>query len=59
MTPSNNYLTIQEAAELLRCATKTIRRRIEEGSLKAYRNGRRIIIPREQVFDYIEARPVR
>lgn len=54
-----NYLTIQEAADALRCTAKTIRRRIGDGSLPAYRNGRRIIIPRALVSDYIETRPVR
>ena len=33
------YLTIQEAAQILRCSTKTVRRYVAKGSLAGYRVG--------------------
>lgn len=37
------YLSIDEAAEVMSLSTKTIRRRISDGSIPAYRCGRRNI----------------
>ncbi|MFZ2228291.1 MAG: helix-turn-helix domain-containing protein [Candidatus Nanopelagicaceae bacterium] len=37
------YLKIKQAADLLGCSTDTIRNRIEDGSLAAYRFGGRLI----------------
>ena len=37
------YLTLEEAAELMSLSTKTIRRRISDGTIPAYRCGRRHI----------------
>jgi excisionase family DNA binding protein len=37
------YLSIEEAAEVMSLSTKTIRRRISDGSIPAYRCGRRNI----------------
>jgi excisionase family DNA binding protein len=34
--PLNRLLRIKQAAELLQVSTKTIRRRIQDGSLRAY-----------------------
>ena len=38
-----NYMSLHDAAEYLGVTTKTIRRRIEDGSLPAYRMGVRLI----------------
>lgn len=37
---SNAWMSLQEAAEYLGVSTKTLRRRISEGTLKAYRVGK-------------------
>ena len=37
------YLSIEEAADVMSLSTKTIRRRISDGSIPAYRCGRRNI----------------
>ena len=36
---ATGYLTLQEAAERLRCSTKTVRRYVASGRLTAYRVG--------------------
>lgn len=38
------YLSIEQAAEVLGCSTVTIRREIQRGNLKASRFARRILI---------------
>jgi excisionase family DNA binding protein len=45
ISPTDGYVTVAEAAELLRVCTKTVRNRIGGGELEAYRHGRRILIP--------------
>ena len=37
------YLTLAEAAELMSVSVKTLRRRIADGTIPAYRCGRRVI----------------
>ena len=37
------YVTLAEAAELMSVSIKTVRRRIADGTLPAYRCGRRVI----------------
>lgn len=39
----SNYVTLAEAAELMSVSIKTVRRRIADGTLPAYRCGQRII----------------
>lgn len=41
--PLPQYETLAEAAERHRCSTKTLRRRIAEGQLTAYRFGPQLI----------------
>ncbi|MDQ3694089.1 MAG: helix-turn-helix domain-containing protein [Chloroflexota bacterium] len=43
---TNDYLTIEEAAELLRVSTSTVRRWIREGDIVAHRAGKRRILLR-------------
>lgn len=38
-----DWTTIAEAAEILRCSTKTIRRMIYDGEIEAVRIGKRLI----------------
>ena len=39
----HQYLTLAEAAELMSVSVKTLRRRIADGTIPAYRCGRRVI----------------
>ena len=53
---SSEYLTVAEVAEELRCSELTIRRRIRDGSLPAYRlgaPGSAIRIQREQLVTWL------
>jgi excisionase family DNA binding protein len=43
--PIEGYVTVAEAAVLLRVCPKTVRNRIKSGELVAFRHGRRILIP--------------
>jgi excisionase family DNA binding protein len=38
-----SYLTLTEAAELMSVSVRTVRRRISDGTIPAYRCGRRVI----------------
>lgn len=51
---TNEYLTVSEAAELLRVSVSTVRRWIREGGLVAHRVGRRrVLLNRDDVMDSI------
>ena len=54
---STRYLSLTEAADLMSVSVKTLRRRIADGTLPAYRCGRRVIRVRvadlDQVFHRI------
>lgn len=43
---AGNALTVAEAAELLHCSEKTLRRMISRGDVRAYRIGRMIRLSR-------------
>jgi excisionase family DNA binding protein len=47
-TPETTWLRITEAAELKRCSTKTIRRMIAAGELRAEHFGKRVILVERQ-----------
>lgn len=47
------YLTLAEAAELMSVSVKTLRRRIADGTLPAYRCGRRVIRVRLDDLDHV------
>ncbi len=51
---SREYLTLEDVAELLGVSTATVRRRISDGQLRAFRTGKRLIRIRamdlEQMF---------
>ncbi len=46
-----DLLTLDAAAEVLGVCTATVRRRITDGSLRAYRTGKRLIRIRAQDLD--------
>jgi excisionase family DNA binding protein len=55
-TSSHEYLTVAEAAELLRVSVSTIRRWIREGTMSAHRVGsRRLLLKRGDLLDSIHA----
>ncbi len=43
MAERTQYLTLAEAADLMSVSVKTLRRRIADGTIPAYRCGRRVI----------------
>lgn len=53
----NKFLTIEEAAEHLRCHTDTVRRMVRRGELRAYRlkgKGRRLLFKQSDVLGAVE-----
>ena len=48
---SSKYVTIAQAAEILNQSVKTVRRRISDGTLPAYRIGPRLIRVRVENLD--------
>ena len=56
------YVTLTEAARLLRCSTKTLRRRIKTGRLRAYRGSMcgsgRFLIQNTELDRYIKSTAV-
>jgi len=58
MEPATPYLTVKEAAELLRLGTSTIRLAIRRRQLKANQVGSRVIIKRTDLEQFLEALPI-
>jgi excisionase family DNA binding protein len=56
MNTSDTLLTRKEAAEHLRLCTRSIDQYIAKGELRAVRLGRKVLIPREAVSEFIVAR---
>lgn len=52
------YLTVKQAAELSRLGSSTIRLYIRKRKLKAYKQGRRVIIKRAELESFLEAHPI-
>jgi len=48
-------VSVDEAASVLRCSPKTVRRRIKLGQLDALRNGSRVVIAREALLRMLGA----
>lgn len=58
-TVERRFFTVEQAADLLECSGQTIRRRINDGELRAYRLGpRSTVISVEDVEEYIAANEV-
>jgi len=49
-----DYLLITEAARIARCAPNTIRRWIRECGLPSYRPGKRRLVRRDQLVQFLE-----
>ena len=55
----NSVFTIQEAARILRRKERTVRRNIADGYLRGHRNGKRVLIQKKDLCEYIGCRAVR
>lgn len=60
MTKNEDLLTLKEAADFLRCNSKTIARLITKEILKAYRphGTRKVLIKRSELYKYLESSEV-
>jgi excisionase family DNA binding protein len=56
MTCEEAFLTVEEAAKLLKLAEKTLYREIKGGNLKAHRFGRAIRLSRSDLAEYADER---
>lgn len=50
---TEGYMTRLEAAAVLRASDQTVDRRIREGAIAAIRVGRKVLIPRGSVEEYM------
>jgi excisionase family DNA binding protein len=56
---SQRLLTIEEAAARLACSTRTLRRRIDDGSLPAFRDGGLVRVREHDLERYVAANVTR
>lgn len=54
MTKSDELLTKQEAADILRCSVKTVTRMIERKELKIYKPNGKVLLKRSELYKRIE-----
>jgi len=54
--PLRRLLSLAEAAELLGCSMKTLRRRIAAGDLPVVRDGRLVLVHPQDLVRYVAAR---
>lgn len=54
---NSQLITVKDAAELLSCSTRTVKRKIKVGDLIGKRDGLRIVIPRWSLDAYINNMP--
>lgn len=50
-----DFLTLPEAAQILRISARTVRRRVDDGTLPTSRASRRLLIPRSAILAYLDA----
>ena len=55
----NSVLTVQEVARILRCTERTVRQNISDGYLRGYRSGKKVLIQKQDLREYIGCRAVR
>lgn len=53
------FFTVREAADVLRCTERTVRQKVSDGHLRGYRNGKRILISKQDLQQYINSHIVR
>jgi excisionase family DNA binding protein len=56
---SGRLLTLGEAASRLACSTRTLRRRIKDGSLPAFRDGGLVRVRQDDLERYVAAKITR
>ena len=59
LMPDSRMLTVDEAADVLRCSRRTVERRVDSGALLATRNGRRVLIPAVAIRAFVNANAYR
>jgi excisionase family DNA binding protein len=50
-----NLYTLAEAAQILRCSTDTVMRRIASGKLRCFRDGRKVLFSENHINEYLES----
>lgn len=55
--PTGILYTLTEAAAFLKCSTRTLRRRITSGELKARKHKRRLLISASEVGRFVDSMP--
>lgn len=55
---SPRFLTVDEAARLLRISRSTLERRTAEGRIGCVKDGRRVLYRREEIEGYLDTRYV-
>lgn len=58
ISETRKLVNAREAAEMLACSTRTIKRKIASGDLVAKRDGRRLLIERWSVEAYLSGLPI-
>ncbi len=53
---TDRLLKLEEAARVLRCSVRTLRRRIAAGALPVFRDGRVVRVPERALTAYVTAR---
>lgn len=53
MIPETEFLTVEEVAEILRIAPRTVQGYCKTGKIGSSRSGRRYLIPRESLNTYL------
>lgn len=48
------FLTVLDASQILRCSESKVRKKIKEGKIKVFRDGKLLRIPRQAFFNYLE-----
>ena len=56
---AHRFVTVEEAADILRVYIEFVRNEIKAGNLKAYKIGRAYIIEKPDLESYIKAREVK
>lgn len=55
----DDYLIIEEAAAMVRMPVKTLRQKVEDGELKAYKPGKRLLFKVQDLHTFIKRFPAK
>lgn len=54
---TQQYYTISEVAEILRCSEKTVYNRVKSGKLRSIKNGRLVLFTKESIDEFLGIKP--